>query len=174
MNQTTKFILPMISSEGMKNRFFVNKYFVGCYIGDTNKNKFNDKILLAYKFEPSITFIEFEKKLSKNPYMLQGSDYDYEEKDIVIYVFNVPKEHQEDYYLILDGKYSEISNILKLKILKFWNESEISMLYSILFKTEKIKKFWDSRNQNPILYCAENEYWYLPRLDNEIFDIDKI
>jgi hypothetical protein len=174
MNQTEKFILPMISTTDMKNKFFINKYFIGCYIGDTNNNRFQDKIMIAYKFEPSIPFIEFEKELSKNPYIRYGEEYDYDEKNVVMYVFNVPKEHMEDYYLILDGKYSEISNILKLKILKFWGENEISLLYSILFKTEKIKEFWEKTDKNYKIFCADEEYWYLPKLDSEIFNIKDI
>ena len=174
INQAIKFILPMITTGNMKDIFFMNKYLIGCYIGDVNMPKFQDKIMLVYNFSMNMDFITFEKKLSKNPYFLNDMDYDYEAENIVIYVFNVPKEHLEDYQLVLEGKYSELSNDLKLKILKFWgDEQERSLLHSVLFKGTRIKQYWADKKLNPILYCAEDEYWYLPRLENELFDIEQ-
>lgn len=174
LNQSTKFILPIISTDTMRSNFFDNKFFIGCYIGDLNQAKYQDKILLAYKFDMSINFVSFERKLMKNPYILHNADYDYDKHNIVVYVFNVPKEHLEDYYSIIEGRYSEVSNMLKLKILKFWGEKDTSLLHSILFKTEQIKKFWQKRGKEPNIYCSGGEYWYTPRIENELLDIENI
>lgn len=164
----------MLSTPDMKDTFFKNVRFLGCFIGDVNMTKFQDKILLAYQFTMDLNFIDFERKLLTHPSCLIGADYDYDNENIVIYVFNIPKEHLEDYQLVLDGKYSELSPTLKLKILKFWGDNkETSLLHSILFHGEKARKFLEKQGIIPEFYCAEGEYWFLPRLDNELFDIDR-
>lgn len=173
-NATTKFILPMISTETMRSKQFIQEpYFRGSFIGDINNAKWDNNILIAYKFHPSPKYQQIEKLITTNPYYLNGEDKDFNTIGIVVFPFAIPKEHIEDFYLIQQGKYSEISNTLKLKILKFWDEKETSLLHSILFKTQEIKNFWIKNKKNPKNYCAEDEYWYIPDLESEYFDEEK-
>lgn len=174
LNQSVKFILPMISELGRRKEFYLNDKFIGCYVEDINKEKTRDKIILVYKFDVynhTVGDIKHYKELYNHKTYLKGQDYDYNDKNIVVYMFNVPKEFQEDYQLILEGKYSEISPTLKLNILKFWDSDKTTLLHSILFKGQKIKEFWKERG-NREEHCIEGEYWYIPKPDMEVFDVD--
>jgi len=73
--------------------------------------------------------------------------------------FKIPEEIKEDYKLILQGKYSKISELSKQQILYFWNEDVFSYLYSILYKTNKILKYWEEKTHKEIYKSSSKEYF---------------
>jgi hypothetical protein len=74
--------------------------------------------------------------------------------------FRIPKEYLDDYKKIIKSQYSKISPESKEIILYFWKESSDSLLYSILYKTEKVLDYWRSKfKSNDIQASEEKEYW---------------
>jgi len=57
-----------------------------------------------------------------------------------LYIFEIPKEYKDDLYLIINGKYSKLSEKYKRKLLYFWSADKDSILFGILFK-DKHKVF---------------------------------
>ena len=167
LTEATRFVLPMLYSTDRKDSFFINSSFRNCFVGDVNHPELQNKIFLLYKYKMSIDFIKFERSLEL---MSQyETDYDYSDEHQVMFVFNVPEEHEEDYQLFLQGRYSQFSEYLKQKILAFWQFDENSLFYSILYKTEKINKYWEESEEDREDVCIEGEYWYRPVLIKENF-----
>jgi len=165
MTQATRFVLPMLYSKDRNDNFFITKNFENCYIGDGNHPQLGKKIFLLYDYKMTVEFVKFERKLELMSDF--NTDYDYGDENQVMYVLDIPEEHVEDFQLFLKGKYSQFSNDLKLKILKFWDiKDETSTIYRVLYANESIKEgelIIDSDS------CAENEYWPKPVLSREIY-----
>lgn len=169
-NQTLKFLLPLVA---IHNPYiYLRDEFVGAYIGDVDKPDNDGNLLLVYKYPMTVEWAEFEDKLKEVPEYL-GS-YDYGEQKIVVYKFSL-EEYEEDFQLVMNGLYSKISPEAKLKVVKFWDRYSSSTLpKKILEVNESLLINWVSWNKDPKEYCAEGELWYIPDLDNEIFDKMKI
>jgi len=170
--EATRFILPMLSDKFKKDVFFVNKYFLNCYIGDSNKPEYEGKILLHYRYEPSVNYIKFEKQLELIPQHI--GDYDYDDIGSVMHVFDVPERWQSEYKHFLEGRYSKFSNEYKALILRFWWLGVDNILFSLLYRTDKIKKYWEKKEKNPKDFSAESEYWHRPNMDIEIYTVNKV
>jgi hypothetical protein len=109
----------MLYSKDRNDNFFITKNFENCYIGDGNHPEIGRKIFLLYNYQMTIEYVKFERKIELIPTF--STDYDYGDERQVMYVFDVPIEHKNDFNLFLEGKYSEFSEDLKQKILKFWD-----------------------------------------------------
>jgi len=130
-NKSLYFIMPMI---GISSNY---RNLINCYLGDSTYPKYNySKILVELKFK--------DNNILKNIYLEDS----YETKqNTCIYVFKVPEEFEKDYYLFLQGKYSQFSDKYKSKIL---NQVQIkpiqnSYVYKILYKTADLKAELEER-----------------------------
>lgn len=141
-NDTLAFLLPLLSIEKYNKNFFLNNYFIGAFIEDVDKYKYEYEVILAYKLKPLINYHEFEIELRKHPYFSKIS-YDYEEDSICMFVFKIPIEYEEDYDHIMNGEYFKIDSINKLKISKFWNSGKNGKIYKLLFNYDNKEK-WSS------------------------------
>lgn len=63
----------------------------------------------------------------------------------VMYVFNVPMIYEEDFLKFVKGKYSEMSEEYKVKILDFHSMKKTHEVYGILHKTKKRKTKVETR-----------------------------
>jgi hypothetical protein len=86
-----------------------------------------------------------------------------------MYVFNVPEEWDYDFARFLEGKYSLFSEKYKQQILKFWGFKEGSVFHSMLYKTERVLKYWEDQGTDYTLTASEGEYWPKPVLMQETF-----
>lgn len=116
---TTKFIMPMLFNEKTKNDTIQFDTFVNAYLADFNKPEYDDNILLVFE-EDSVTPGGFKEV--------------YVENNQVIYVYDIPEKWTEDYFTILMGDYTKISNEYKQHLLLFWEQDSTSDLYKILYK----------------------------------------
>lgn len=166
INQTnaTIFVLPMLYHKDRNDSFFITKNFENCYIGDANYPNLGKKIFLLYKYQMSVEYVKFERKIESIPEF--STDYDYADERQVVYVFDIPEEHKEDFQSFLKGEYSKFSNELKIKILKFWGlkDSE-GLIYGALYANEAAKENLILDNDT----CAPGEYWQKPVLEREIY-----
>lgn len=169
-NQTLKFLLPLVAGN-YSSDFYLNDEFYGCFVGDMNKSENDGTILLVYNYPRTIEWTDFELKLRENPNYIKFSDYDYGEKGIVIYRLDT-NDIKEDVEKIMNGEYSTISPESKLKIEKFWYDTDIPK--KVVNKDESLKNHWTRWNKDPKDYCRGDELWCIPQIEEEIFDLDKV
>lgn len=160
LTEASRFVMPMLYTSDRNDSYFITPLFENCYIGDVNHPELQNKIFLLYNYKMTVQFVKFERSLE----LMSGynTDYDYADEHQVLYVFDVPEEHLKDYQLFLEGKYSQFSESLKSKILKFWNFKEGSLFYSLLYKTDKVLQYWSDQETDYTLTATEGEYWPKP------------
>jgi hypothetical protein len=136
VTQATHYVLPMLYSKDRNDSFFITKNFKNCYIGDGNHPELGKKIFLLYNYQMSVEYIKFERKIELISEF--SDDYDYGDERQVMYVFNVPEEHENDFKLFTDGKLSEFSDELKNKIKAFWGikDDEPELLPELVLSRE--------------------------------------
>jgi len=167
LNESARFILPMLGSKDRKDSFFIIPEFHGCYIADSHKPELQNKIILVYDYKMSLSFIKFERALELHPYY--EKDYDYAEEQQVAFVFEVPEEYQNDYELFKEGQYSQFSDEYKQQILDFWGlKGTNNIFYGLLNVTDYIKDYWGADEEAKKTF-AEFEFWPKPVILNETF-----
>jgi|TARA_Y100000310_G_scaffold345652_1_gene467749 hypothetical protein len=126
------YILPMLG--GNRNLFLWNKLLVNVFIATEENNKC---IALLYRFSADPLFLKFEKALCKFKNFISKIDVD---SYHVLFIFDVPKNHKNNYEVFINGKYSELQKLYKLNILEFHDQDISSQMGQILFKSEKRKQ----------------------------------
>jgi hypothetical protein len=91
------FILPMLG--GHRTDYLYSDNFINCYLATEEAYRQYNKIILSYRFSGSMRFKEFENQISSHS--LYDSEYE-PDSFHVNYVFNIPKDYEEDYKLFLD------------------------------------------------------------------------
>lgn len=111
--------------------------YKGCFCGDDNFPELNEHIFILCKFDGTIDQKEFEGILmdSDNFVTLYYPD-DYS----TMFVYEVPDILRNDYNLIIQGKYSETTEMFKRKVCFFWGFDKNSKYYQILYKSPERKK----------------------------------
>ena len=173
LNETLRFILPMISNKIHNKKFFLNGRFVGCFIGDKDREFIADEILLVYKYDNTRADIIFTVELEKLPGFKLTY---YKDDDLIVFVYKVQPDILADYEKILTGNYSKINPERKLEIVKFWGVNEKSLksiVYGAIYKPSYMTDYWEDKKSNPADYCAEDEMWIEPTLSEEIFSISQ-
>jgi hypothetical protein len=143
VNNTTRFVLPMLGTSVLKSAFFVNKFYQGAYIGDKNNPKATNKIVLFYKFEPSKEFVNLEKMLE----LLETYEdsYTIDSIGVIAYVFDIPVRYHEDYNMFINGDFSLFSNDYKRQILDFWGLRSVNIITEILYASTERGRHWPFR-----------------------------
>lgn len=156
----------MLYSKDRNDSFFITKNFENCYIGDGNHPELGRKIFLLYNYQLTVEYVKFERKIELMSEF--NTDYDYGDERQVMYVLDIPENHIEDFKHFLKGEYSQFSDELKTKILKFWDvkkEDYDKLFYGVLYANDAAR--------NNILFneidSAEGEYWPKPVLTREIY-----
>jgi len=116
-NKTTIFVLPL-AVKGFTDNQIITDDFINAYIADIDKPEWDDYVILVYDREVALEDIA-------------KASYKYE--DYFLYVINIPDDLLADYFQIIQGKYTEISEKAKQRILQFWSQNEDSKLYKILY-----------------------------------------
>jgi hypothetical protein len=134
INDTLRFLLPMLynAKKGLNFQFFFNKFFVGAFVSDFYRPEFdyNNCILLAYKYNHSEEYINFENKMLTSLDIIET--YTYDENDIQIYVVQIPNDFYTDYDNIIYQKFTGTSPDLRLNIWKMWDLDSTDNLAEIL------------------------------------------
>jgi len=132
-NKACLFITPMLG--GNKSLWFYTKSLINTFIGI--KDDVEDKIILLYKTSRDPLFLKFLSTIQKFKAFEEVRDLD---KDHLIVIFNVPKKHKKDFLKFKNGKYSEMSQLYKVKILEYHEMSAEGIIGQILFKSKKRKR----------------------------------
>jgi hypothetical protein len=162
---TTQFLMPLLFKDKKYTEIIPDfKEFVNAFIADFDKPNNDNKIILVFKAK--------QKEL---PETNQTDHYTKEIKDKTLhfYAYDIPREWEEDYTSWLTGKYSQFNESAKQQILYFWEASNRTHLYGVLYRTGKaIKKFFkDNFNKEfDEKYTDPNqEWWFEPTLNKEIY-----
>lgn len=135
INDTLRFVLPMLYSTKYNNQFFFNDYFLGAYLCDVSYPEMDDKLLLAYKLFPDENFMNFEDEIKNVPGFY--ATYVYELDDIIVFVFDIPERFTEDYKLFNNGGFTAFSPELKLNIAKMWDLKTEDELQKVIVGTSQ-------------------------------------
>ena len=128
-NKTYTYLLPCLGL--IVNRF--KGQIVNAFIGDDDYPHLDNHIFVLYKFSGDTAFLDFEEELEDFPIY----ECTYDPKDeYVMKVFKVPTDSQEDFQAFKDSKYSELSKILKTKIMAFHSLPPDGAIVDILYKRE--------------------------------------
>lgn len=175
------YILPLLSLH--REDILIDKFgqytsdkeycmLLNCFIKDENHPNLNNHIFLLYKFYGSREFVQFEKQLQDHPYYLNMYD---PYSNMVMFIFEVPPVVENDYKLLIKGKYSKISPSTKDKIVDFHGVREqgaSSKLIQVLYKMEAAFK----ANEDEINKGLPTSQWItIPREQeaSSMMDIDK-
>lgn len=128
-NICTDFLLPMLQLKDVLTESYEN-----CYYYDINYPYVEDKILLVYNLDiHDDKYIDVYSKLINSPYFYSKYTY-YDNGNKEKYVFTVPPIRKRDYKLILEGRYSQISETYKQQILSYWKLTSNSRIGGIIYK----------------------------------------
>tara|TARA_R110002051_G_scaffold60601_1_gene111151 strand:+ start:2785 stop:3531 length:747 start_codon:yes stop_codon:yes gene_type:complete len=157
------FILPMLP--GNRNTYYYDKFLLNCFVGTKDAD---NVIAILFRFSGLKTFAALEESMKKLKSYMQTED---PTKSTVLYLFSIPKRYKEDFNKFLKGKYSEMSENYKYKILSFHGVSEESSIGQILFKDPSRKIELEELLD---LNLPENaELYSIPNMDQEIYDPDQ-
>jgi hypothetical protein len=129
---STTYILPLLSIQ--KKNLLMDLNFINCYISHHNyDHSTGDYIYLIYRYTPTNYYSEFCSILKNQKNFISFSKE--KDKRFDCFIFETKECFVNDINLILEGKYSLISNKAKQIILNFHNQQNSdSPLYQILFK----------------------------------------
>ena len=114
-NRSFTYILPILGSNRAEFKLLKQ-----CIIGDKEKPEIKNKIFTLYDLsDDSNEWIKTYKNALKNNKLYH---YHYKCDDIhTMYVYNVPKAKEENYFKFKKGSYSQFSDSYKRHILSFHN-----------------------------------------------------
>tara|TARA_R110000824_G_scaffold158969_5_gene333096 strand:- start:3942 stop:4685 length:744 start_codon:yes stop_codon:yes gene_type:complete len=128
-NKSSIFILPMLG--GSKHLMMYNQLLMNAFIGSDEND---DCIILLYRFSRDPLFYKFEQALKKFKNFKRCYD---PTPYFVTFVFDIPKEHRRNMLLFKQGKYSQLQDIYKLKILEYHGLDVDSPIGHILFRADQ-------------------------------------
>lgn len=135
-NKATSYILPCLN-KGDSSFFDVNGYLINAYIGEDLK-----KLYLIYRFSTTTFYGKLESRLISHPLFITTIP---STKDFDVFVFSIPPEHTDDIKLFLKGKYSKLSDSLKIKIKVFYKLPENSFIWKVLVKHKSLVDSMEER-----------------------------
>lgn len=174
-NICTDFLLPML---GIKN--IITNSYIDCYYYDINYPYVEDKIILVYNSDiEDNEYIRVYTTLTKSTYFHSRYTY-YDNGNKEKFVFVIPPNRKRDYKLILEGRYSQISETYKQQILSYWNITSNSRLGGILYKRhyqEEDNKFILNEKEEllapPNFNCIIQEY-NTDKIDYNVYKLKRL
>lgn len=133
------FLLPMLGYN--TNYFEVGRFLVNCYAFTDLDPEAEPSIYLLYRFNSGDEDYEaLESRLLKHTFFVKQFHPD---NYSVLYKFKLPEVVYPDYFKVMEGKYSQLSEPTKDIIFNFnrvSSNNEESMFYGIFNKTEARRK----------------------------------
>ena len=130
--KSSLFVLPMLGGE--RKLFFYNNLLINAFIGLPNHE---GCIALLYRWSSDPLFLKFEKAIEQFRNYIGTEDIS---NDFVMFIFDVPIKHIDNYKKFINGEYSKFDETYKSKILKFHGMNIDTQVGQILYKSEKRKK----------------------------------
>jgi len=137
--------------------------FLNAYLKDENIVHYNDgeHVFLLLRGYRDIDFDLFYSLIMSYPNYID----DYEKDEFLVVILSVPDSTKEDYNLILEGKYSKISqNSKKLILGNFFYHLKPITIPLILNKSSSMKKLWEEKLNASI---GDLDVWSKIRIEKE-------
>jgi len=132
----TYFLLPFIF-DSFKTCGY-KTYLINAYIGDAyNEPDLTNHLFVQYRFFPFTAYYNLETFAVNNPAFVKNYDPD---KTSCMFVYTLPERWAADISLLKAGKYSEISEAAKERILQFHGAKKQSKLGHIIYKSTARRK----------------------------------
>jgi hypothetical protein len=164
LTSSSTFALPFL---GVNQKWFLwDSLFINCFIGTTPEDT-GKVIALLYRFSGKPVFLKFESAMCAFRNFIKRYDPD---PYHVMFVFDVPTAAVKSYEHFVNGRYSEIDGIWKLKIMDFHGFDIDGHTGKILFKSETLRK--DLESKLDVELSAEAELHSAPDLEFEVFNPD--
>ena len=133
INKTVQYIIPFLDNTA--EYFSIRLRLLNAFVSHDNKY-----IFIRYRFSNSKDFNDLDRRL-------RGIDYFREiindTKYSIIYKFVLRDIYTKDIKLILNGKYSDISELAKKKIISFHEED--NYVSGVLYKSSHLKSFLEEK-----------------------------
>jgi len=133
LNKSSQFTLPMLGQD--REYFKWGSNLCNVFLGMQGED-YPDRVLLLYRIQTDREYLEFEAKLENHPMYVGSTTYDIYH-DLV--EFKVPSRFKEDYQLLINGKYSHISEELKKRIIRFHSLKPNNPISQVIHKSEHRK-----------------------------------
>lgn len=131
MTVSSTFVTPFLGVS--KSLMLWDKLFVNTYI---SAYEHTNCISLLYRFSGDTMFLKFETALCSFRTFIKKYDPD---PHHVLFVFDVPDVAKKSYDSLINGKYSEIDDLWKLKILDFHDYDRYGQTGQILYKDIELR-----------------------------------
>jgi len=141
LTKSSEFILPLVSLPNtISSHYFYNKYFYNCYLYWDKYPQYSDNkhLFVCYKFYDSKEYKGLETFISEHKNFITNIDPN---NNFTIFVLSIPKEYHYAVETILEGKYHELDNSIKSKIINFYELKLGNPIYNALLRPlEAVKK----------------------------------
>lgn len=129
INDTTRFLLPLMFPNNTYSELF-SEHLEEAYIGMLDDDTKDDTLILKFKHD-LLNDLDLQVFMEEydNHVVLDSTDN--------LIVYEIPEELEEIYNKFLNGEWSKFPEESKQNIIDFWETDEDSLLYGILYKTEK-------------------------------------
>lgn len=155
---TSNFIMPFLGGNRANWRW--STYFINAFIDEKDPTI----VKLLYRFSGSTEFTEFEKLIQSFPHFVDSVDLDPFNS---IYSFKIPEEFEEDTKLIMNSKYSQVSEKAKFRIMEFAASNKKLPLGQILYKCPIRRQ--EMSKEIDFEIPIENELYDLFKIEEETF-----
>ena len=156
------FAFPFLG--GNRNLFMWDSLFINCFIG-SNVDDAGNTIALLYRFSGEQLFLKFEEALCSFRSFRAKFDPD---PYHVLFVFNVPESAIKSYEHFINGRYSQIDDIWKLKILEFHKFDIDGYTGKVLFQTESLRR--ELEQKLDIELSSDSELHSIVDMNTEVFN----
>jgi hypothetical protein len=140
-NKASFLILPMLGPD--QSYFDWSGFLVNCYVQDSNYPEYNNHIVLLLKYPEYLNsnnlskIIEMENKLHADLGHLLVKRYEPDTHHSV-FIYNVPKEYQDDYDWFMYSRYSKMSKQYKEKVIKFHADTSLVGITGVLYRNQSM------------------------------------
>lgn len=163
--KTTDFILPLLG----RMKQWYGPWLINAYLGDCSiKSPVKNSIFVLMKYSGKNDFAEKEKAMLEHPNYIDS--YDVHSGEFVMYIFQIPEDLLEDYSLIMQGKYSKISD--ESKELLVMGRSHKSPMPYVLKRDNTLVEYWEEKLD--VVFTEDQEVWSIIEVDQELFDITEL
>ena len=176
--KTATFLFPLLN---------VPKSLFDCHIQDSwGRLKHKSRFLNAYLKNDTISKYEEENYIYVLARGYRDTDFDkfyttvqafpnfvddYDIKECTVFIFSIPTDYNNDFNLIINGKYSEVTaNGKKLILANHYFSGKSYTLPLILNKAIVLKESWEERLSNPTspAFLYDQEVWPIINNTTEI------
>ena len=161
--KTVDFIFPLTGYDKVD----LAPYLVNAYLGDKDMLDWDlesPDIFVLMKYYGNRHFMRLEKELETNKYF--NTSYSLWGGKYIMFVFTISPSFKPDYDRFMQGKYSELSDPAKIRIMR--HRAKDSPMPLILDKDSSLKIYWEDRLG--VTLTANDEVWPILNKNDEFFD----